>query len=122
MKKRTTRYTSQQVIVIHMDLTPDDTTRQGPKGAEAARKTNEERWTKVAEETALTKRQLAMWELADHHDLKQMWVAREYDIKESTVSRHIERVREKRDQIDEKIEELENELQRWRKTKEYFDA
>jgi predicted DNA-binding protein YlxM (UPF0122 family) len=83
---------------------------------------NEEKWVELADETALTKRQIAMWELAVRYDLKQRYVASEYDVKESTVSRHVERVREKADQADEKIEELEDELQRWKETKDYLDA
>ena len=50
-----------------------------------------------------------------------MYVAHEYDIKESTVSWHVERVREKRDQAEEKIEELKDELQRWEEAKTYLE-
>ena len=81
---------------------------------------NEERWEELVQETSLTKRQIEIWELAVCYDLKQMYIAREFDIKESTVSRHVERVREKADQTDEKIEELKSELQKWKKTKEYL--
>lgn len=105
-----------------MTSSPGDSTRYGREGVKAVKKTREQRWTELAEDTALTKRQIAMWELAVRYDLKQMYIASEYDIKESTVSRHVERVREKRDQIDKKIEELENELQRWDETKQYLNS
>jgi len=101
---------------------PEDSTRHGREAVKALRQTNEQRWAELAEETALTKRQIAMWELAVRYDLKQMYIATEYDIKESTVSRHVERVREKRAQIDEKIEQLKDELQRWQETKQYIDT
>jgi predicted DNA-binding protein YlxM (UPF0122 family) len=100
---------------------PEDSTRYGRDAVEALRKTNEDNWTDLADKTALTKRQVAMWELAIRYDLKQMYIAREYGIKESTVSRHVERVREKADQADEKIQQLKNELQRWEETKTYLD-
>lgn len=100
---------------------PEDSTRHGRDAVEALRKTNEDNWTDLADKTALTKRQIAMWELAIRYDLKQMYIAREYGIKESTVSRHVERVREKADQADEKIQQLKNELQRWEETKAYLD-
>lgn len=105
-----------------MPRKPEDSTRHGRKAVKALRQTNEQRWAELAEETALTERQIAMWELAVRYDLKQMYIAVEYGIKESTVSRHVERVREKREQIDEKIEELKDELQRWQETKQYLDA
>lgn len=105
-----------------MTRTPEDSTRQGRKAVEALRQTKEQEWAELAEETALTERQIAMWELAVRYDLKQMYIAREYGIKESTVSRHVERVREKRDQADEKIDELKDELQRWEETKRYLEA
>lgn len=100
---------------------PEDSTRSGRVAVEALRKTNENKWADLADKTALTKRQIAMWELAVRYDLKQMYIAREYGIKESTVSRHVERVREKADQADEKIHQLEDELQRWEETKTYLD-
>jgi len=101
---------------------PDDYTRKGREAVESLRQTKEEEWTELAEETALTELQIAMWELAVRYDLKQMYVASEYDIKESTVSRHVERVREKRDQAEEKIEELEAEVQQWKETKSYLEV
>lgn len=104
-----------------MSPTPEDSTRHGRKAVKALRQTKEQEWAERAEETALTQRQIAMWELAVRYDLKQMYVAQEYDIKESTVSRHVERVREKADQADEKIEELKNELQRWEEAKKYLE-
>jgi predicted DNA-binding protein YlxM (UPF0122 family) len=100
---------------------PEDSTRYGRDAVEALRKTNEDNWTDLADKTALTKRQVAMWELAVRYDLKQMYIAQEYGIKESTVSRHVERVREKADQADEKIQQLKNELQQWEETKTYLD-
>lgn len=105
-----------------MDPTPENDNRRGREGVRTLQKVNEENWEDLAEETALTKRQIAMWELAVRYDLKQSYIAYEYDVKESTVSRHVERVREKRHQVDEKIEELKKELQRWKKTKEYFES
>lgn len=104
-----------------MNPTPEDANRQGRRAVTALRQTNEERWAELAEETALTKRQIAMWELAVRYDLKQMYVAAEYGIKESTVSRHVERVREKAAESDEKINELKTELQQWEETKNYLD-
>ena len=104
-----------------MSPTPEDSNRQGHDAVKDLRQMHEEEWAELDEETALTERQIAMWELAVRYDLKQMYVASEYDIKESTVSRHVERVREKADQADEKIEELENELQRWKETKKYLN-
>jgi predicted DNA-binding protein YlxM (UPF0122 family) len=100
---------------------PADSVRQGRKAVEALRQTNEENWADLADKTALTQRQIAMWELAVRYDLKQMYIASEYGIKESTVSRHVERVREKAAQADEKIEELKAELQRWEETKTYLE-
>ena len=105
-----------------MTPAPEDSNRRGREAAKDLRQMNEEKWVELADETALTKRQIAMWELAVRYDLKQRYVASEYDVKESTVSRHVERVREKADQADEKIEELEDELQRWKETKDYLDA
>jgi len=104
-----------------MDPTPEDANRDGSEAATALRKTNEEKWAKLAEETALTERQIAMWELAVRYDLKQRYVASEYGVKESTVSRHVERVREKAAESDEKINELKRELQRWKETRNYLD-
>ncbi len=100
---------------------PEDSARHGREAVEALRKTNEDNWADLADKTALTKRQIAMWELAIRYDLKQMYIAQEYGIKESTVSRHVERVREKADQADEKIQQLRDELQRWKETKTYLD-
>ena len=104
-----------------MSPAPGDFNRRGRDAAKDLRQMHEEKWAELAEETALTERQIAMWELAVRYDLKQMYVASEYGIKESTVSRHVERVREKSDQADEKIKELKRELQRWKKTKEYLE-
>lgn len=101
---------------------PEDSIRQGREAVKALRQTKEQEWAERAEETALTERQVTMWELAVRYDLKQMYIAQEYDIKESTVSRHVERVREKRDETDEKIQELKDELQRWKETKEYLET
>ena len=100
---------------------PEDSNRQDRDAAKDLREMNDERWEELAEETSLTKRQIAMWELAVRYDLKQMYIAQEYGIKESTVSRHVERVREKADQADEKIEELKDELQQWEETRNYLD-
>ena len=104
-----------------MSPAPRDSNRRGRDAVKDLRQMHEEKWAALDEETALTERQIAMWELAVRYDLKQMYVASEYGIKESTVSRHVERVREKADQADEKIEELENELQRWKETKKYLN-
>jgi len=104
-----------------MSIDPEDSTRKGREAVKALRQTKEQEWEELAEQTALTERQIAIWELAVRYDLKQMYVAHEYDIKESTVSRHVERVREKRDQAEEKIEELKDELQRWEETKTYLE-
>jgi len=112
---------NQAVQTAHMSLDPEDSTRKGREAVKALRQTKEQEWTELAEQTALTERQIAIWELAVRYDLKQMYVAHEYDIKESTVSRHVERVREKRDQAEEKIEELKDELQRWEETKTYLE-
>ena len=105
-----------------MSPSPEDSNRDSREAARDLRQMNEQKWAELAEETALTKRQIAMWELAVRYDLKQMYVAREYDIQESTVSRHVERVREKAKQSDEKINELKNELERWKKTKKYLES
>jgi len=104
-----------------MDPTPEDANRHGSEAVTALRQTNEDRWAKLAEETALTERQIAMWELAVRYDLKQRYVASEYGVKESTVSRHVERVREKEAESDEKIHELKRELQRWKETRNYLE-
>ena len=104
-----------------MRPSPEYSNRQDRDAAKDLREMNDERWEELAEETSLTKRQIAMWELAVRYDLKQMYIASEYDIKESTVSRHVERVREKADQADEKIEELKDELQQWEETKSYLE-
>lgn len=104
-----------------MSPNPKDSGRHGAEAVEALRQTNEENWADLADKTALTQRQIAMWELAVRYDLKQMYIAREYGIKESTVSRHVERVREKAAQADEKIEELKDELQQWEETKTYLE-
>lgn len=104
-----------------MDPSPEDANRQGRKAVTALRQTHEERWAEIAEETALTERQIAIWELAVRYDLKQMYVAGEYGIKESTVSRHVERVREKAAESDEKINDLKREVQRWEETRNYLD-
>jgi len=103
-----------------MRPSPEDSNRRDRDAPGDLREMNEERWGELAQETSLTKRQIEIWELAVRYDLKQMYIAREFDIKESTVSRHVERVREKADQTDEKIEELKSELQKWKKTKEYL--
>jgi DNA-binding NarL/FixJ family response regulator len=105
-----------------MSPDPDDSARHGREAVKALRQTNQENWTNLADKTALTQRQIAMWELAVCYDLKQMYIAHEYGIKESTVSRHVERVREKADQADEKIQELKEELQQWEETKTYLEA
>jgi DNA-binding NarL/FixJ family response regulator len=105
-----------------MSPDPDDSARHGREAVKALRQTNQENWTDLAAKTALTQRQIAMWELAVGYDLKQMYIAHEYDIKESTVSRHVERVREKADQADEKIRELKNKLQQWEETKTYLET
>lgn len=107
--------------ITSMASDPEDSIRHGREGVKALRQTNEQKWAELAEETALTERQVAMWELAVRYDLKQMYIAQEYDIKESTVSRHVEVVRKKRDETDERIEELKDELQQWKETKEYFE-
>lgn len=104
-----------------MSPTPDDFNRNGREAVKALRQMKEEEWKERAEKTALTERQIAMWELAVRFDQKQMYVAAEYGIKESTVSRHVERVREKAEQSDEKIEELKDELQGWKETKKYLN-
>jgi predicted DNA-binding protein YlxM (UPF0122 family) len=106
---------------VDMDPPPEEANRQGRKAVTALRQTHEERWAEIAEETALTERQIAMWELAVRYDLKQMYVASEYGIRESTVSRHVERVREKKEEADEKIRELKTEIQQWEETKNYLD-
>jgi predicted DNA-binding protein YlxM (UPF0122 family) len=100
---------------------PEDSTRSGRHAVEALRQTHEDDWAELADKTALTKRQIAMWELAVRYDLKQMYIAQEYGVKESTVSRHVERVREKADQADDKIHQLKDELQRWEETKTYLN-
>ena len=105
-----------------MSPSPEDSNRDSREAARDLRQMNEQKWAELAEETALTKRQIAMWELAVRYDLKQMYVAREYDIQESTVSRHVERVREKAKQSDEKINELKRKLQRWKETRNYLEA
>lgn len=104
-----------------MSPNPEDSLRQGRDAVKDLRQMNEENWADLADKTALTQRQIAMWELAVRYDLKQMYIASEYGIKESTVSRHVERVREKADQADEKIEELKDELQQWEETKTYLE-
>lgn len=116
---KTYKYTT---YITAVTPAPEDSNRRGREAAKDLRQMNEEKWVELADETSLTKRQIAMWELAVRYDLKQRYVASEYDVKESTVSRHVERVREKADQADEKIEELEDELQRWKETKDYLDA
>lgn len=103
-----------------MSPDPEDANRHGRQAVTALRQTNEERWAELAQKIALTERQIAMWELAVRYDLKQMYVAREYGIKESTVSRHVERVREKAKESDDKISELKQEVQRWEETKTYL--
>lgn len=102
--------------------TPEDASWHGREGVQALQEKYEDRWENLAEETALTKRQIEIYELAVRYDLKQMYIASEYDIKESTVSRHVERVREKREEADDKIEELKDELERWEQTKKYFES
>lgn len=104
-----------------MSPNPEDSLRQGRDAVKDLRQMNEENWADLATKTALTQRQIAMWELSVRYDLKQMYIASEYGIKESTVSRHVERVREKADQADEKIEELKDELQQWEETKTYLE-
>ena len=104
-----------------MSPDPEGSNRRGRDAASDLREMNDQKWTELAEETSLTKRQVEMWELAVRYDLKQMYVASEYGIKESTVSRHVECVRKKADQADNKIEELQAELQRWKNTKQYLE-
>lgn len=104
-----------------MRPSPEDSNRTGREALKAIRRTEEERWEELAEETALTKRQIAIWELAVLYDLKQRYIASEYGIKETTVSRHVERVREKADHSEEKINELKAELQKWKETQEYLN-
>jgi len=102
--------------------TSKDTSWHGREGVQALQERYEDRWEDLAEETALTKRQIEIYELAVRYDLKQIYIALEYDIKESTVSRHVERVRQKREEADDKIEELKDELERWEQTKKYFES
>lgn len=104
-----------------MRPSPEDSNRTGREALKAIRRTEEQRWEELAEETALTKRQIAIWELAVLYDLKQRYIASEYGIKETTVSRHVERVREKADHSEEKINELKAELQKWKETQEYLN-
>lgn len=104
-----------------MGPNPEDFNRDSCEAVRTLQQTNEERWAELAEETALTKRQIEMWELAVRYDQKQVHLAIEYDIEDTTVSRHVERVREKAEQADEKIEELKKELERWKKTKQYLE-
>jgi len=104
-----------------MSPNPEDSLRQGRDAVKDLRQMNEENWAELADKTALTQRQIEMWELAVRYDLKQMYIASEYGIKESTVSRHVERVRQKAAQADEKTEELKDELQRWEETKTYLE-
>lgn len=75
---------------------------------------NEDRWKDLADKTTLTKRQIAMWELAVIYDQKNVHIALEFDVSVTTVARHCERVREKREEAVEKIEKLKN-------TVEYID-
>jgi len=82
---------------------------------------NEEKWKRLAEKTALTKRQIAMWELSVVLDQKNIDIALEYDVSVTTVARHCERVRAKRDNATKKVAELREELQRWENTIEYFE-
>lgn len=108
------------MVTVDMDSSPEEANRSGRDAVKALRQTHEERWAELAEETALTKRQIAMWELAVRYDIKQRYVAGEYGVKESTVSRHVERVREKAAESDEKINELKQEVQRWEETRNYL--
>lgn len=100
---------------------PENFHRHGQEAVRTLQKLKEEEWAQRAEETALTQRQVEMWELAVRYDQKHMYVASEYGVKETTVSRHVERVRNKADQAEEKIEELQEELRKWEATMEYLD-
>ncbi|MFB1066717.1 hypothetical protein [Natrinema sp. H-ect4] len=75
------------------------------------REANEEKWEELAEETTLTKRQIAMWELAIVFDQKNAHIAREYDVRVTTVARHCERVREKHKETEKKVQQLENTIE-----------
>jgi predicted DNA-binding protein YlxM (UPF0122 family) len=82
----------------------------------------EQKWQELAEETALTKRQIEMWELFVKYDMDLQDIAAEYEIEQATVSKHVERARAKVDQSKEKIEELQNELEQWKKTRIYANV
>ena len=101
---------------------PDNFTKTRKDAVEYIHQEKEQEWEELAEETAFTMRQISIWELAVKYDIKQVYVARKFDVRESTVSRHVERFREKADQVDTKIEELEAELQRWKETKRYLES
>lgn len=104
-----------------MEPEPEEYTRHGKDAVRTLQKLKKDEWAQRAEETMLTQRQVEMWELAVRYDQKHMYVASEYDVKETTVSRHVERVRDKAAQAEEKIEELQAELRRWEATVEYLD-
>lgn len=100
---------------------PEDFHRHGQEAVRTLQKLKNEEWEQRAKDTVLTQRQVEMWELAVRYDQKHRYVASEYDVKETTVSRHVERVRKKAAQAEEKIEELQAELRKWEATTEYLD-
>lgn len=104
-----------------MEPEPENFHRHGQDAVRTLQKLKNDEWEKRAKETVLTQRQVEMWELAVRYDQKHRYVASEYDVKETTVSRHVERVRKKAAQAEEKIEELQAELRRWDATIEYLD-
>lgn len=93
-----------------MDVNPHEIADRRQNAVELLRNYCEDRWKQLAENTSLTEKQIAMWELAVVYDQKNAYIAREYGIRVTTVARHCERVREKRDELKEEFERIQNTL------------
>lgn len=96
---------------LNMEYDSNNIASRQDNAVAVLREANEEKWVQLAEETTLTKRQIAMWELAIVFDQKNAHIAREYDVRVTTVARHCERVREKQKEAEEKLQRLKNTIE-----------
>lgn len=94
---------------------------QGSDAIPTLRKYRRDTWEELAEQTVLTQRQIEMWDLAIVQDQKNGHISYHSDIGVTTIARHCERVRSKRDSAEEKIAELRERIQKWENTLEYFE-
>lgn len=92
-----------------MDDLEFDTTRND-NAVSFLRDKHADRWEEIADATVFTKRQLAMWELSVVFDQENRFIAKEFGISETTIARHCERFREKRDQLEEEFEIIQTSL------------